>query len=605
MGAKNEFQQNREEILGQRQKPEFQQGHIVPLKAVAHWDAHDIEIQKTHNRILNDFTALTADTVIDLAKTTKEDWLTDFVCPRVQHACKLNIAADLITQYRVSSDDLNETVQKIFEHIISNNANFLEKIENKIENELNLRQSEIKENALNSLKKKYPDITETSSTYSAYLEKFSVVEEQKLRKAITHKQMKEALQPLYPQIEEQLGLKKKSTFPQGENIDYSILGAAGSGKSTISKDLIKQDKLDCVVLATDDYRGVSFNDDFEDVKTDQIFTRTQDTAYSIKELVQERLTSATLQERPNIILDCVSLEGWHRKLLTNNKETHSAVACLNDVSLVPSRAYTRALDPNSGPADKGRQVNTKALLKGHGDASAYLLTSIPLNVKTKLYDTNVSRGTKPPVMARVHTEQNLHQVEILNLSRFASFLAKANVNSEANVKGDLYYKANQEYAVVNDSQYKAEQLLKLIPKAPPYKNDNYELVLNSKSGIPYAKVAMVDDKIKVEVLDRKEFDKLLKDNFPQSEGFILKSMIMQIHFGSMAEVRKEIKVNGREETLKTAINGVVPEFKSKLKSSNVILDRSMENKENISIETNTGKDLSSSAGALRKRPKKL
>ncbi|MCS5711287.1 hypothetical protein [Candidatus Berkiella aquae] len=564
----DELRKKREEILSQGSNPAYHQRHIAALKPVVDWDSNTISIQKQHNRLLQtNYSGLNPDVIIDIAKTTKEAWLTDFVCPTVNNALKLNLAADLVSFYKMPVEDLNAAVQMLYRKILEKDTSFIDRINETITIKLMEKIDSVCELATNQLKKVYPDIKESDLEYSSLAKKFMLLEILRARKAITHAVLKQELQ-LHSDLFAALGIQPKTILAKGENIDYSILGAAGSGKSSITKKLIQGDKLDFAILATDDYRGVILDDAHESIVTDQVLTRTQDTAFSIKELVQDRLTSLT-QGRPNIILDCVSLEGWHRTLLENNNKTISAVACLNDATLVPSRAYNRAIDPTSSVADKGRQVNTSALLKGHAVASSQLLTSIPYGVTTDLYDTNISQDQDAPILARVITNNTVPQIEIFNLAKLASFLCKSNLNQEALKNNDLYYTSKNGYQY--DSQHRAEQILKLVPACLPYKKDNYELILRSnKSGMPYAKIYLSDNGIKLEILNLKALLKVLGNQKMHDEGWILKSIIMQIHYGSMAAVKENIKKYGREKVFYLACRHILPKIRiAKPKDSKV------------------------------------
>ncbi len=552
-----QLMKRREEILKQKNVPiEYNQRNIVSLKAVTSWNAAEMTVQKKYNRILHSgYSDLSANEIIELALSTKEEWLTDFVCPKVEHACKLNIAADLISQFKVSSEELNGKVQQIYNDITSKNKTFLGQIAAKINSEINsdATKARILANARESMNNQYPAVED-----GALLQSFIVVEEQKHKKKLTNTILKQQLSMFYKDIAIQHGLTHKKKYPKGQNVDYSILGAAGSGKSTISQKLLKGDKTDYVVLATDDYRSVYLDETTEREETVQVFTRTQDTAFSIKELVQERLSESS-ESRPNVILDCVSLEGWHRKLLENNKHTISIVACLNDVTVVPLRAYYRAIDENSSPADKGRHVNTSALLKGHADSSARLLTSIPKDIQTHLYDTNVPKGSVSPIMATIDTENGKHQVKVFELEKLSTFLVKANLNHEATKKCDLYYREDvTDYRCTFDTQYKAEQILNLSSSNKPFKLESYEVILYSKLKHPYAKIiADKDNKIHLKVLDHQTMNEILFKH-DKGESRILKNILMQIHFGSLKKVREEIKRVGRKQSLDVAYNHLLP-----------------------------------------------
>ena len=550
--------------MAMRKEPDYQeyeQQHVLSLKGVSEWTSAETAIQKQHNRILQTgySAALSPDEIIQLAKATKMDWLTDFVCPNPAFACKLNIAADLVTSYKVSAEELNDKMQAVFEFVLKNQSNFLPKIEAAVADKLNESAviATIAEKALKGLKKTYPALAESDPSYQAIKASFNSVEKEIFKKNLIHGMLQEQLKPLYAAAAKELGLELKPVHIKGSNEDFSFLGAAGSGKSTISRKFISDaDKKNCIVLATDDYRGVVLDNAHEKLITDQIFTRTQDTAYSIKELIQQRLESRPAS-RPNIILDCVSLEGWHRKLLSGNKSTISAVACLNDISMVPSRAYLRALDQDSGPADKGRQVNTNALLRGHAEASSRLLSSIPIGVETTLYDTNVERNTAPKLIASIDTRNAKHDITVNNLTRLATFLGKSNVNANAKFKGELYRDDSKKmYRFTYDPPYQAEQVLNLAKAFPPFKAVGFNVTL-STGDKPYAEIKCdSNNKLQLQVLDQAMLLAVL--NKGGDEAKVLKNIAMQIQCGSLEEARKNSRELGKGTAEFVAIEQIIP-----------------------------------------------
>lgn len=88
-------------------RPEYEQRHITTLKPVSKWNQQDILMHLQHNRILQPgYGRVQPKKMIKYAQLAKEEWLTDIICPNIREACKLNIAADLVTQFKVSADDL-------------------------------------------------------------------------------------------------------------------------------------------------------------------------------------------------------------------------------------------------------------------------------------------------------------------------------------------------------------------------------------------------------------------------------------------------------------------------------------------------------------------
>jgi adenylate kinase family enzyme/nitrogen regulatory protein PII-like uncharacterized protein len=549
---------------GAKKYPEFEQRHIAKMEPLTAWSEELFLQHKLYNRILqNEFTSIKPEHLRELGKATKEDWLTDWLCPQIEAATKLHIAALLSVRYQISADDLNDITQRLFKEIGTAKPDYLTKISQAINEQLDKEKDAILKVALNRMTVKYPDIKD-KNILNALLPSFVEVETQRRRMAIQNDKLMLEIDELVPGLAAKMGLVDKPVFDIGTNIDFSFIGAAGSGKSTISKLLITdKDKLNSVVLATDDYRGVVIDEKHEKVPTDQVFIRTQDTAYYIKELIQKRL-ERNPKQRSNIILDCITLESWHKNLLApSKKHLTSVVACLDDISLVPERAYLRAIDERSGPADKGRQVHTTTLLQGHQASSTKLLSSLPPGVKSTLYDTNVPRGKKPSSFASVDLTANTRKIEVTNLKKLSHFLCKANVNIHAEYPQQLYfYNERAEYSYTFDKHHQAEQVLNMIkpqphPTNPAWDKPPYDLFL-SHNGKVYAKMAAnVAGKIQLQVVDEDLFAKKLQAMEPDSKA--LTSLIMQIHYGSLDEVRKNIIDAGSEaQAARIAIAALVP-----------------------------------------------
>lgn len=176
-----------------------------------------------------------------------------------------------------------------------------------------------------------------------------------------------------------------------------------------------------------------FTEEFEKRETEQAFIRTQDSAYLISELVEERIL-AQKDKRPNIIVDGVTYKSSQKALVEKNNNSIVVCACLDDMSQVVKRCYDRAKQEESGSADKGRYVNTTSLLHMHKTASLNLLTCCAPNTTIAFYNTNVPRGMTPPLIATVDT----HGEKTLTINHtqgslmyLASFFNKARVNVRA------------------------------------------------------------------------------------------------------------------------------------------------------------------------------
>lgn len=533
--------------------PEYQQRHIIGLNGVSQWSPSDTLHHKKYNRILQpEFTDIAPDRIIELAILAKEDWLTDWLCPKVLAAAKLNIAANLIVNYKVSSDDLDTQAQAILEAIQKRDPAFFDKIITDVDNLLAKEKDSIKKTAEQKFQQKYPTPAVTPEEDERRLAAFIQLETERKRMAVQNDMLATALERIAPEVEALFHLERKPLHAVGQNHDFAFLGAPGSGKSTLSNQYLdKKDKANYVSLATDDYRGISILENHEKISTDQVFIKTQDSAYYIKELVQKRLEK-NANTRPDLILDCVSIEGWHKTLLLPSKQNLvSTIACLDDISLVPTRAYLRAIDEKSGPADKGRQVNTTSLFRSHQDSSTRLLSSLPPGVRNALYDTNVPYGAKPLSFATVDLTEGKRTIEVNNLAKLSNFVCKANVNVNAQIPEELYFTTENDTFIYRfDKHHQAEQVFNMIkskpnPVNPAWSKPSYEMVLKDNNQ-DYARITENQYGLLIfNVIDPVIFQRKLKAH--DNDARALTSLILQINCGSIDKVRTLIEDAGSED----------------------------------------------------------
>lgn len=290
-----------------------------------------------------------------------------------------------------------------------------------------------------------------------------------------------------PEIAQNISLEKKDVYSLGESHDFSFLGAAGSGKSTVSRQwLTEAEKTNYAIIATDNYRAFTMprTEEHELRETNKnVFTRTQDVAYMVKELVQERLDQCVeVGERPNIICDCVTLDHKMQALLKQGEAISVVAAYAGEPGFlgIAERADARARDTGAAPADKERFVNTSSLLEGHANASARLLSSIPTAVKTDIYDTNVARGEKPIKIATIDPEA--HTMEISDLRVMSEFLNKRNINKEAVNPVDLILSKETGFLVTHP-EMKAKSIIDLV--AATKHKPAYNIILKDKNDVPY------------------------------------------------------------------------------------------------------------------------
>lgn len=438
---------------------------IATLKQLSDWNQTDIENNFRHNRIFQDgFLRRPAAEVFHDAIATKAEWLTDFICPSQEASWRMHIASHLSCFYQVTPEDLDCVTEKVFQVFLTKIS--VEKIEEQIKEKVD------------SLSK------ETVQTYAS--ESFFRIQNDKLWKKATDFVIHSHLENLMAEAAQELHINPKPTRPQGENRDHVFLGAAGSGKSSIVRQKLHPSYAETsIILATDNYRAVSFGDVDSKLTDEQAFIKTQDTAYLIKELIQKNLQSLD-GNRPDVVIDVITLEPWMKALVRENHEkTSVSVACLPAADQVPLRAYQRAQDPQSAPADKGRHVNTQSLIEGHRRGSEFLLKGLPTHPQITLYNTN----TKDRVARKIAEINNTdHSIAINDLSKMGLFLGKKHLNPNATSEAELYYDLKKDsdrfqYTV----KHQAKAILNLISNSGK-SEPNHHLILQDENGKNYARV---------------------------------------------------------------------------------------------------------------------
>lgn len=531
-------------------KQHYQQRDVLTLKKLSDWTEEEIAAHLKENRILQpEFTKDNVRQIIKDAAVCQQDWLTDVICPSIEAALTLNIAKELVIYYKASENELNTITKEIFDYIKKIYSKELEQLENSLVQEIETQQKIIRQRANNKCLAYCLKNNCDSETTTSLLESFIRIETNIFRKKFINEQITKIIKNSLNSSQYQgPRLVKKQVKKSGQNTDYSFLGAAGSGKSFIMKKYLTEEQIrDTILLSTDSYRGVFVpnTESFESQPTKQGFIKTQDSAYLIKELIQieleENLTKN--QQRSDVLLDCISLEPWHRRLLEHNQTTTSVVAALDDVRLVPERAYKRAENKGAGPADKGRYVNTTALLEGHQNASKRLLTGIPENVITNIFDTN-STSTSPSIIANIDTREKNLVINILNLNKFADFIGKANINPNATSSIQVYKNDKaRRYQFTYSKDNKAEAIINLIrgtkqssPNIPRINFEDYAYICNNQGTIELV------------INDKNKFLQELHKN-P-----VLKEIALQIYHGNLAKTRRSKRIFGVQNSIKQSLN---------------------------------------------------
>ncbi len=488
---------------------------MLTLKPLNQWTQEEM-VHLEHNRILQPgFATRTAEELIKNAKLVGEDWLTDVCCPSVQGALTIHLAKEMVVTYKVGEDDLDQQNQKAYKLLLENNPDIKNQLEVKINTRLTVdtpspekleasARSRLEQNNKNRKQNNLPELPITEERLNAA----KSIELDLIRKKVTSEIVDEYVQEQRPLISTALGLEPKDIITPGQNKDFSFLGAAGSGKSTISRQFLTDgQKENCIIVATDNYRAFSIPGSNENEKDagKNVFAKTQDLAYMVKELVQKDI-SKRAAGRPNIIFDAVTLDYGTKKLLQQGVVTSAIAAYSGAPGLVgiAERADYRARDTSASPADKGRFVHTTSLLEGHANASGRLLTSVPEKAITTIYDTNVERRQPAIDIGNIDTTTNIMQIKDLRV--MSEFLNKKNLNAEAIHQVDLIYNTKNPLNLLSTHhENKAKAILDLVPETR-FK-PAFTIKMMDKHGGEYAELTSVNGVVKLNVLDTTIFNK--------------------------------------------------------------------------------------------------
>jgi len=518
----------------------YNQRDVLTLKPLNQWTQEEERVHLKHNRILQPgFATKTPEELIKNAKLTGEDWLTDICCPNVEGALALHLAKEMVVTYKIGEEDLDVQNQKAYKLLLEGNPDIKSQLELKITSKLSditpseeeleaLAYSRLEQNNKNRKKNKLEELPITEERLNAA----KSVELDLIRKKATYEIVDEYVQEQKPLISTALGLEPKDIIAPGQNKDFSFLGAAGSGKSTISRQfLTDSEKENCIIVATDNYRAFSLPGSNE-LKKDagkNVFAKTQDLAYLVKELVQKDIATKKAG-RPNIIFDAVTLDYSTKKLLQQGVVTSAVAAYSGAPGFVgiAERADYRARDESAAPADKGRFVHTTSLLEGHANASSWLLSSIPDKAITTIYDTNVEKGKPAIDIGNIDTNTNTMQIKDLRV--MSEFLNKKNLNAEAIHQVDLIYNTKNPLNLLSTHpENKAKAILDLIPETK-YK-PAFTVKMMDKQGVEYAELTSVEGVVKLNVLDAAVFNqKALSETI---EGGVLRAITRQVEKGGL------------------------------------------------------------------------
>ncbi|KTC83541.1 zeta toxin family protein [Legionella cincinnatiensis] len=513
----------------------FNMRHILTLKGLSRWNTQEKKLHETYNRILqpNFMEGDLQDQLIH-ANIAHEEWLTDVLVPKMQTTLMLHLATRLITDYRVDVEEVNKLAQQLFHSILKSSTKFEKLLDAWSKIYISLKEPNTEQictkKAHERMEKLYPSLNQGSIAYQSRFNSCFIMEMNKIQKKLVNQTMSAFLDKNLDDFTEEIKLEKKTVYSLTDNHDFVFLGPAASGKSTISNRYIKkEERKDYVSLATDDYRGIfmPFTDEFEKQETEQVFIRTQDSAYLISELIEEHL-QAKKEKRPNIIIDGVTYKPSQKALVAKNNNSLVICACLNDMSEVVKRSYERARQEESSSADKGRYVNTTSLIHMHKTASLNLLIHCDPNTTIAFYNTNVPRNTIPPLIATVDT----HGEKTLTISHdkgslmcLASFFNKARVNTGAKSDKHLFLKRLKQPEFQIDSLFAVTDY-------------GFKIVLNGEHNKPCFTVKKESNgQMIMEIIDPEQIKMKIKEN--KTEKSLLQMFLLYAKLGNLKSVQKE------------------------------------------------------------------
>ncbi len=214
----------------------------------------------------------------------------------------LNISKEMVVNYQVGENELNKKANDAYALLITDSS-----VLQIIEKEIDSKFTEVSED-----KTRIETAARALLTRNLSIDANSISEKQlaAAKNLVMDMERRKIIDSMVPKIVKnhlignaaELELTPKTRHDIGTTHDFAFLGAAGSGKSTIAQFHVsdgpdpgpepkKIDKNDCVILATDNYRVFTMpkTEAHEAIETKDVFIRTQDFAYMVKELVQKEI----------------------------------------------------------------------------------------------------------------------------------------------------------------------------------------------------------------------------------------------------------------------------------------------------------------------------
>lgn len=548
---------------------------VMSLKPLHELDEVELESHLKHNRVLQyNFATRSGDDLLRDGREAGESWITDFVCPSVEAALMMHLSKEMVVRYKVLEDEIGEYANKAYIKLGRAEDGLIKKLKHTIDESLASIESDPEyEDRINNLareriekNKRYLQMQgkDLDTQDPAKIEAAKRIVRDLERKRLTYEVAQKYIDSHRAELEKSMGLETKESLPKGHNRDFVFQGAAGSGKSTIARQLLEEEKKkNYITLATDNYRAVTIpgtKHHEEPLETKNVFLRTQDMAYMIKEMVHESVQSEVHNgRRPNIIIDCITMDEFMHSLLEESKEVKSVVAAYSGDSGIgiAERAERRALTSKS-PADQGRFVNTDALFYGHASASRRLLSGATRASVTEIYSTDIDYGDQPPKIAEIDPKESI--VRIFDLRLAGRFFNKKNMNTKAQSPIELALGKDGDALSFHK---KAESILDLVKNDHGGQVFELELFQNADSNsVKYASIRRnKEGKLEIHLDDAEVFKKIALDS-ASIQGSLVRSITRQIAYGSAKEAQsvmhgmKEEKLEADIFSFKKAYNHI-------------------------------------------------
>lgn len=543
--------------------------HVIGLKALQTWDpATDDMLQRKYNRILQPgFMEGDLDAQIAAARLAGEAWLTDVLVPTIETSVWLHVIARLVTAYKVPVESINDAAKTLTHAFLQDHYPTLQKMQNDFEQsdkariclaEMSTPKAEEK------LRMREPSLDKADNEYALKLLPYVEMESNKARKAIRNQWLDQFMDKCFDNYAI-LHFEKKPVYPVSGNHDFVFLGPPASGKSTLSSKYCPTEDTSAYISCNPDhYRGFhrKNTEEFEAIETEQMFIRTQDSAYLIGELVDSRLR--TMQQRANVIIDAMTCKPSYKALFKNKEHTDLVFACYDDINEVVKRAYERAGQEEASLGDKGRYINTTDLLKTHKNAGLNLLLYAPSDLPIKLYDTSGPRNAPAPLIGIVRHIDGIKTLSICYeanaVAKLAAFFNKGRVNLDAQCPQSLFFKK------IKKIQYQVDALLSVVKLG-------CKVNLEGKNQLPCLSLEKSEQgRLLLDIQDPEQLQERLTQA-TDLERTAIETLILYGHYGDLKEFNKQCLIHNHEMSSEIQKLLNLPKFEGMTTQVNDVTDR--------------------------------